>query len=123
MNLPGLCQSCAARDVDCVNEAISIEMTSNKDGVIECSRYKFKEATVSDNYCGECEHQPDFAKECRNWCITGDMFAGSNHPACAVFSEKKRGICKHPLSICSKVPIVVPEYCDSDCMYNFKEAL
>jgi len=95
MNLPGLCQSCTARDFDCVNELDRIEMNSTRDGVYECSRYKFKEATVSD-YCGDCEQFPGRLPDLQ--CDFGGMPAYSNHPACRKFSAKKRtcGECMHP---------------------------
>lgn len=53
------------------------------------------------NYCGECEHQPEFvAYKCKgqDYCRVGKMWCAPNHPACAVFSAKKRtcGECIYP---------------------------
>lgn len=126
MNLPGLCQSCAARNFDCMNELDRIERTSTREGVYECSRYKFKEATMS-NYCGDCEHFPGEGKHCHEIYTHTDMRPGAELPptfaasaACRKFEAKKRGICVHPQP-CPSTQIIKPKSCDNkDCKYNFK---
>lgn len=87
------------------------------------------------DYCKDCEHQPKLAISRSAWlCEYGLVWMNPNHPACAVFSEKKRtcGECVLPywrtldeFGICPTcVTHFDRDYCpigkDSEICDNFK---